>query len=436
MLLTTKPVMNPNLAPIHHPIQPKTIMPAKIQSLFISYPTRIMANDDYTVLYASGVPHKTGQSPSPRTKYSLWDGQAITTIDYCSLNNKLKHFKTKPPSVIPALSRNPGQFRLDSRLRGNDKLCLAIFSIVNKNYPFPMLLQLANEDRPLYHLKHQASLSDLPGDIQLQYRVKAINVSSNAVYAVLPSFFIFFSSRFSFNVFCAFFFTSLLASWLWAIHYPFLNTSYSIVSGLTSLHWTTSATSQHNLAKPNFTPWDDAVSLSHRGFCQYKKFPLLFQYPSWACLHCLPRVQSRGATSKCRTIFAYLNYILSMSIYKPHFPPLFLFWKFGFWRFGFVSTVRCPVEDFGFRASNFPSPLLNSKSPCWPLAAGSRKLSLVSGLLSIGLFQFPQISSNRCKSMKISANLWISLHIFWYLYRLFLSINYAKIQRNSFFSKN
>jgi len=48
------------------------------------------------------------------------------------LNNKLKHFKTKPPSVIPALSRNPGQFRLDSRLRGNDKLCLAIFSIVNK----------------------------------------------------------------------------------------------------------------------------------------------------------------------------------------------------------------------------------------------------------------------------------------------------------------
>jgi len=49
MLLTKKPVMNPNLAPIHHPIQPKTIMPTKIQSLFISYPTQMTSNNYYTV---------------------------------------------------------------------------------------------------------------------------------------------------------------------------------------------------------------------------------------------------------------------------------------------------------------------------------------------------------------------------------------------------
>src|SRR4030066_1449562 len=56
MLLAIKAVMNPpNLAPTHHPIQPKTIMPMNIQSLFISYPTRIMANDNYTVC----IKHKT-----------------------------------------------------------------------------------------------------------------------------------------------------------------------------------------------------------------------------------------------------------------------------------------------------------------------------------------------------------------------------------------
>jgi len=62
MQLTTKPVMNPNLAPIHHPIQPKTIMPTKIQSLFISYPTRIMANDNYTVCIKRETlsPHASG----------------------------------------------------------------------------------------------------------------------------------------------------------------------------------------------------------------------------------------------------------------------------------------------------------------------------------------------------------------------------------------
>jgi hypothetical protein len=49
MQLSTKPVINPNLSPIHHPIQPKTVTPIKIQSLFISYPTRIMPDNNYTI---------------------------------------------------------------------------------------------------------------------------------------------------------------------------------------------------------------------------------------------------------------------------------------------------------------------------------------------------------------------------------------------------
>ena len=39
-----------------------------------------------------------------------------------------------------------------------------------------------------------------------------------------PCFFIFFSIRFSFSVFCAFFFVSFFVSRLWAIHHPFLHT--------------------------------------------------------------------------------------------------------------------------------------------------------------------------------------------------------------------
>jgi hypothetical protein len=57
----------------------------------------------------------------------------------------------------------------------------------------------------------RAAQADKKFPMLCQYRVKAINVSSHAIYAVPPAFFIFFSSRFSFDVFCAFFFTSLLA---------------------------------------------------------------------------------------------------------------------------------------------------------------------------------------------------------------------------------
>ena len=75
-----------------------------------------------------------------------------------------------------------------------------------------------------------------PAAVQIsQYRVKGINVSSNAVYVDRPAFFIFLASRFSFNVFCGFFLTSFLVSRLLAIQYPFLTTSYSIVSRATSL---------------------------------------------------------------------------------------------------------------------------------------------------------------------------------------------------------
>jgi len=35
MLLTTKPVMNPALAPSHHPSQPKAVVQTRMQSLFI-----------------------------------------------------------------------------------------------------------------------------------------------------------------------------------------------------------------------------------------------------------------------------------------------------------------------------------------------------------------------------------------------------------------
>lgn len=43
--------MNPILFPIHHPIQPRIVMPTKIQSLFISYPGSMMANGQASAAY-------------------------------------------------------------------------------------------------------------------------------------------------------------------------------------------------------------------------------------------------------------------------------------------------------------------------------------------------------------------------------------------------
>jgi hypothetical protein len=51
-------------------------------------------------------------------------------------------------------------------------------------------------------------------------------LSSHAVYADNYALFILFSSRFSFSVFCAFFFTFFLVSRPLLIHYPFLAASY------------------------------------------------------------------------------------------------------------------------------------------------------------------------------------------------------------------
>ena len=49
IILEKKAVKSPpNLLPIHHPIQPKTIIPINIQSLFISYLARMALNNDYT----------------------------------------------------------------------------------------------------------------------------------------------------------------------------------------------------------------------------------------------------------------------------------------------------------------------------------------------------------------------------------------------------
>jgi hypothetical protein len=48
MQLTTKPVMIPIMAPNHHPIQPKIVMPMKIQSLLIAFPIQTKDNDYYT----------------------------------------------------------------------------------------------------------------------------------------------------------------------------------------------------------------------------------------------------------------------------------------------------------------------------------------------------------------------------------------------------
>ena len=56
-VLIHKAAINPPIwDPIHHPIPPKTIMPMNIQSLFISYPTLIIANDNYTIYIKHKIP--------------------------------------------------------------------------------------------------------------------------------------------------------------------------------------------------------------------------------------------------------------------------------------------------------------------------------------------------------------------------------------------
>jgi hypothetical protein len=108
------------------------------------------------------------------------------------------------------------------------------------------LLFPSNNDYTTHPHGQQVVHPTKPGDIQLQYRVPiyiGINVSSNAVYADRPDFFIFFARRFSFNVFCAFFFISFLVSRLFPIHYPSLKipgTPYSIPH-LSSCHETKNA---------------------------------------------------------------------------------------------------------------------------------------------------------------------------------------------------
>ena len=120
----------------------------------------------------------------------------------------------------------------------------------------------------------RAAQADKKFPLLCQYRVKAINVSSHAVYAVPPSFFLLFSSRFSFDVFCAFFFTSLLAPWLWAIHYPFLNISYSILNHNSEIL---------NTKPPSFN--NHFADTSKMVACSLSWTVLSRQYSSFNCLN-------------------------------------------------------------------------------------------------------------------------------------------------------